>query len=182
MRIAVKDLFHLKGIRTGCGNRAYRSLREDAEVSSPALQDLLRLGCIILGKTKTVEFGGTQEVIGDWCDYSYPFNVRADGYLAATGSSTGSASALAAYPYIDVTLGTDGKTTFSGCVATIVRRTDLSSAAGGSVRDPAVAHGLFGFRPTHGGEAAEDVVLPCRCVLYRIWIPVLFEYLINGLE
>lgn len=62
----------------------------------------------MVGKTKTVEFGGSQEVVGDWSDYSYAFNPRADGYLVATGSSTGSAAAITAYPWLDIALGTDG--------------------------------------------------------------------------
>lgn len=109
MRVAVKDLFHLKGVHTGCGNRAYRRLHGAAEDSSSAVGSIIDLGGIIVGKTKTVEFGGSQEVLGDWSDYFYPFNVRGDGYLAATGSSTGSASSLTAYPWLDVTLGTDGE-------------------------------------------------------------------------
>lgn len=73
MRVAVKDLFHLKGVHTGCGNRAYRMLHEAAEVSSVDVERIVKLGGIIVGKTKTVEFGGSQEVIGDWSDYFYPF-------------------------------------------------------------------------------------------------------------
>ncbi|KAI0550553.1 amidase-like protein [Xylaria curta] len=140
MRIAIKDLFHLKGVHTGCGNRAYRRLHGVLSTSSAAVESVLDLGGIIVGKTKTVEFGGSQEVIGDWCDYFYPFNSRGDGYIAGTGSSTGSASSLAAYPWLDITLGTD---------------------AGGSIRDPAVAHGIYGFRPTHNGQQTPDVVIPC---------------------
>ncbi|KAI1355890.1 amidase-like protein [Xylaria sp. FL0043] len=140
MRIAIKDLFHLKGVHTSCGNRAYRMLHDASKASSSAVQSVLDLGGIIVGKTKTVEFGSSQEVIGDWCDYFYPFNCRGDGYIAGTGSSTGSASGLAAYPWLDITLGTD---------------------AGGSIRDPAVAHGVYGFRPSHNGQQIPDVVIPC---------------------
>jgi len=109
MRVAVKDLFHLKGVNTGCGNRAYRKHYGTSDISSSAVQTVMDLGAIIVGKTKTVEFGGSQEVIGDWCSYLHAFNARGDGYLASTGSSTGSASNLAAYTWLDVTLGTDGK-------------------------------------------------------------------------
>lgn len=109
MRIAIKDLFHLKGVHTGCGNRAYRMLHDASKTSSSAIESVIELGGIVVGKTKTVEFGSSQEVIGDWCDYFYPFNARGDGYIAGTGSSTGSASSLAAYPWLDITLGTDGE-------------------------------------------------------------------------
>ncbi|CEI68082.1 unnamed protein product [Fusarium venenatum] len=140
LRIGVKDLFHLKGAHTGCGNRAYRRLHPAQEYSTERVKKVVDLGGIIVGKTKTVEFGGSQEVIGDWCDYFYAFNARGDGYFASTGSSTGSAASLAAYPWLDVTLGTD---------------------SGGSIRDPAVAHGIYGFRPSHDGREATDMVLPC---------------------
>ncbi|KAI0182735.1 amidase-like protein [Xylaria flabelliformis] len=65
MRIAIKDLFHLKGVHTGCGNRAYRRLHGILDTSSSAAESVLDLGGIIVGKTKTVEFGSSQEVIGD---------------------------------------------------------------------------------------------------------------------
>lgn len=107
--MAVKDLLHLKGTHTGCGNRAYRRLYGPSPTSTEAVDRAIKLGAVVVGKTKTVEFGGAQEVIGDWSDYSYSFNARGDGYLAATGSSTGSASSLAAYPWLDITLGTDCK-------------------------------------------------------------------------
>ncbi|KAK3344483.1 amidase-like protein [Lasiosphaeria hispida] len=140
MRVAVKDLFHLKGVHTGCGNRAYRSLSAISVTSSDAVRSVIDLGGVIVGKTKTVEFGGSQEVTGDWSDYFYPLNARGDGYIAATGSSIGSASSLTAYPWLDISLGTD---------------------AGGSIRDPAVAHGIYGFRPSHDGKLTPNVVIPC---------------------
>jgi Asp-tRNA(Asn)/Glu-tRNA(Gln) amidotransferase A subunit family amidase len=160
MRIAIKDLFHLKGVNTGCGNRAYRKLHGASGTSSSAVQSVLDSGAIIVGKTKTVEFGGSQEVIGDWCDYFYAFNVRGDGYLASTGSSTGSASSLAAYPWLDITLGTDGEKSTSATS----RMSFNLQIAGGSIRDPAVAHGIYGFRPSHDGTETPDVVIPCGCV------------------
>ncbi|KXT09816.1 hypothetical protein AC579_10514 [Pseudocercospora musae] len=141
MRIAVKDLFHLKGVHTGGGNRAYRALYAAQTKSSSTVRLAISKGCIAVGKAKTVEFGGSQESCGDWIDYSYPLNCRGDGYIGATGSSTGSAAALAAYEYLDITIGTD---------------------AGGSVRDPATAQGLFGLRPTHDGSVEIEAIVPCQ--------------------
>ncbi|KAI1130918.1 amidase-like protein [Nemania abortiva] len=161
MRIGIKDLFHLKGVHTGCGNRAYRALHEASSTSSSAVESVLSLGGIIVGKTKTVEFGCSQEVIGDWCDYSYPFNARGDGYIAATGSSTGSASSLAAYPWLDITLGTDGEVKPETTASVIETNVSVPRSAGGSIRDPAVAHGIYGFRPSHDGQQIPDVVIPC---------------------
>ncbi|KAJ5614211.1 amidase-like protein [Penicillium herquei] len=147
LRVAVKDMFHLRGVRTTCGNRAYADLYGNQDVTSATVQKLIDHGAIIVGKTKTAEFAGSQEVIGDLADFSYAFNPRADGYLRCTGSSTGSASGIASYPWLDVGLGSD---------------------AGGSVRDPAIHHGIFGFRPSHDGSAEPNTPLPCEArQIYR---------------
>jgi Asp-tRNA(Asn)/Glu-tRNA(Gln) amidotransferase A subunit family amidase len=108
-RVAIKDIFHLNGVKTTCGNRAYGRLYDKMTVTSAAVQAVIDKGAVIVGKTKTAEFAGSQEVIGDWADYSYAYNCRADGNLVCTGSSTGSASGIAAYPWLDVSLGTDGE-------------------------------------------------------------------------
>lgn len=156
LRIAVKDLFHLRGVHTGGGNRAYRSLYSAQRTSSHAVELAISKGCVVLGKTKTAELGGSQEVCGDWTDYSYPLNCRADGYLVATGSSTGSAAALAAYEFLDITVGTDGN---------VFRRRGSSlanqAAAGGSVRDPAASQGIFGLRPSHDAAEEKLSIIPC---------------------
>jgi Asp-tRNA(Asn)/Glu-tRNA(Gln) amidotransferase A subunit family amidase len=109
LRVSVKDVFHLKGTYTGAGNRAYRRLYPPFTFTSAAVQRAVELGAIIVGKAKTAEFAGSQEFNWDWCDYSYAFNARADGYLVSTGSSTGSASGHAAYPWLDISIGSDGK-------------------------------------------------------------------------
>jgi Asp-tRNA(Asn)/Glu-tRNA(Gln) amidotransferase A subunit family amidase len=108
VRIAVKDAFDVKGTCTGQGNRAFRALATSASHSSNRVQTAVDLGAIVIGKTKSSEFGGSQEWIGDWTDYSYAFNSRADGYLVSTGSSTGSGSSIGSYSWVDVTIGTDG--------------------------------------------------------------------------
>ncbi|KAM4067282.1 amidase-like protein [Hirsutella rhossiliensis] len=55
-------------------------------------------------------------------------------------SITGSTAGLATYSSLDITLGTD---------------------VGGSIRDLAVAHGIYGFRPSHNGFPAPDTMRPC---------------------
>ncbi|KFY69161.1 hypothetical protein V496_00540 [Pseudogymnoascus sp. VKM F-4515 (FW-2607)] len=140
MRVGVKDVLDLKGVRTGNGNRAFSKCYPPANHSADFIDVMIKQGAIFVGKTKTVEFAGEQEVVADWVDYSYPFNPRGDQYLGATGSSTGSAAAIAAYQWLDVALGTDG---------------------GGSVRDPAVAGGIYGLRPTHDGKQEPGSQIPC---------------------
>lgn len=43
----------------------------------------------------------------DCVDYHGPFNPRGDGYLTTSGSSAGSAASVAAYDWLDLSLGTD---------------------------------------------------------------------------
>ncbi|KAH8590218.1 amidase signature domain-containing protein [Bisporella sp. PMI_857] len=140
MRVGVKDVLDLKGVRTGNGNRAYAQCYPPSTHSTDFMDMMIGQGAIIIGKTKTVEFAANQEVVADWVDYSYPFNPRGDFYIGATGSSTGSAAALGTYPWLDFTLGTDG---------------------GGSVRDPAVSNGVYGLRPTHNGKQEPGALIPC---------------------
>lgn len=140
LRLSVKDVFHLKGVVTTNGNRAYESLYGEQGVSSAAVQAAIDKGAVIVGKATTVEFAGAQEVEGDWADFRYPKNPRADGYLRATGSSVGSACGMAAYPWLDGSLGSD---------------------CGGSVRDPAVVFGVPGFRASHNGVQEQNTSVPC---------------------
>lgn len=112
MRVGVKDILDLKGVRTGNGNRAFAQCYPPANHSADFIDEMIKQGAIFVGKTKTVEFAGEQEVVADWVDYSYPFNFRGDSYLGATGSSTGSAAAIAAYPWLDIAIGTDGERDF----------------------------------------------------------------------
>ena len=108
LRIGVKDLYFLRGVYSGQGNRAHRKCYPKSGQSSEIVERIIKAGGVIVGMTKTAEFGGTQEVVGDWTDYSYSLNSRGDGYLVAVGSSTGSASALTAYTWLDIAIGSDG--------------------------------------------------------------------------
>ena len=73
---------------------------------------LLDLGAIIVGKTRTAQFAGGEHPM-DWVDYKSSFNPRGDGSLSPSGSSTGSAAGLAAYRWLDFSLGTDSMETRS---------------------------------------------------------------------
>lgn len=117
MRVGIKDILDLKGVHTGNGNRAFAQCYPPANHSADFIDVMIKQGAIIVGKTKTVEFAGEQEVVADWVDYSYPFNPRGDYYLGATGSSTGSAAAIASYQWLDIALGTDGELNlFQTCI------------------------------------------------------------------
>lgn len=136
-RWAIKDLFDMKGLRTSGGNRAYYDFFPPANVTAPALQRLIDGGAIIVGKVKPSQFANGETATDDWVDFHAPYNPRGDGYQDASSSSTGSAAAIAAYPWLDYAVGTD---------------------TGGSMRGPSGACGIFGNRPSHGAATLDNVL------------------------
>ena len=106
MRIAIKDIFALRGIRSSLCNRAYYSYSRLANETAECVTALTSLGAEVIGKTYMSAFAlmehPTQSI-----EYEVPFNPRADGYQIVAGSSGGSASAVASYDWMDFALGTD---------------------------------------------------------------------------
>lgn len=127
-RLAVKDLYDLKGLRTSGGSRAYRAMTDPAENTALALQKLINLGAVVVGKTKTTQFALGERPTADYVDQLAPFNPRGDGYQHPQGSSCGTGAGVASYEWLDFGTGSD---------------------TGGSVRLPAQANGLFGMRITN---------------------------------
>lgn len=84
----------------------------------------------MINKTLTkYRFANGQTATDDWIDQIEPFNPRGDGYQDTSSSSSGPGAGAAAYPWLDITLGSD---------------------TGGSIRGPSQEQGLFGNRPSHG--------------------------------
>lgn len=128
VRVAVKDIYDISGLRTGGGSRAFYRVQEPAKTNAASIDRLIELGAVLVGKTKTSQF----TIIGrcaDWFDQLCPYNVRGDGYNDPSGSSSGSGAAIGAYDWLDVALGSD---------------------TGGSIRAPAANNGVFGVRPSWG--------------------------------
>lgn len=143
VRFGVKDLYHLKGAKTSNGNKAWYHLYPPAEETSPVIQRLIDAGAIVVGFQTPTQFANGDTYAGDWVDYHSPFNPRGDGYQIPAGSSSGSGAAMAAYDWLDVSVGSD---------------------TGGSIRAPAAVQGVFGNRPTHG-LADLSLVTPLSPVL-----------------
>ncbi|KAL8948507.1 MAG: hypothetical protein Q9222_005310 [Ikaeria aurantiellina] len=127
-RIAVKDAFDIKGMKTSLCNKAYLELYSPVSTTAPSILHVIEGGSCILGKTKLSSFLSREEA-SESVDFQAPWNPRADGYQTTGGSSSGSTAAVAAYDWIDIGIGTD---TY------------------GSIRRPAQCNGVFGLRPSQG--------------------------------
>lgn len=136
-RLAVKDIFDVQGLRTGCGNRAFYALYPPKNASCPAVQRLLDGGAVLVGKTKASQFANGETATADWVDQHAPFNPRGEGYQDAGASSTGSGAGVAAYPWLDYAIGSD---------------------TGGSVRSPASVDGVYGNRPSQDAVPLDGVM------------------------
>lgn len=137
VRIGIKDIYDIKGLRTSNGNRAWYWLYPPANATATPVQNLINAGAIIVGKMITSQFANGETATADWVDYHESFNPRGDGYQDTSSSSAGGGAGTAAYSWLDVSLGSD---------------------TGGSVRGPSQVQGLFGNRPSHGLVSLEHTM------------------------
>lgn len=137
LRFGAKDIFHVKGIATSGGNRAYFYHYGTQNNTAPAVQRLVDLGAVLVGKMGTVQFANGDRPTADWVDLHAPFNPRGDGYQDPSGSSTGPGAGISSYDWLDLSLGSD---------------------TGGSMRGPAGAQGIFGNRPSTGAITMDHVI------------------------
>ncbi|KAK5175579.1 uncharacterized protein LTR77_000718 [Saxophila tyrrhenica] len=128
VRLGIKDIYDVAGVRTSNGNRAWYHLYPPATANALPVQRLVDAGAIIVGKMKTSQFANGEQATADWVDYHSPFNPRGDGYQDPSSSSSGPGAAAGSYPWLDLTLGSD---------------------TGGSIRGPSEVQGLYGNRPSH---------------------------------
>ncbi|KAK2018707.1 amidase [Colletotrichum eremochloae] len=135
-RIGVKDIYDLEGIQTTAGSRAYTAVNGVAKKTAPALQRIIDLGGVIVGKQKTAQFA-SPEYPWNWNDEYYPRNPRGDTYLSCSGSSSGAGCSIAAYDWLDFAVGTD---------------------TGMSVRQPAAFSGTYGNRPSQGMILMDHII------------------------
>ncbi|KAK0655616.1 amidase signature domain-containing protein [Cercophora newfieldiana] len=137
VRLGVKDIYRIKGMKGSNGNRAWYSLYPASTYTGPAIQNLIDAGAQIVGLQKTSQFANGESATADWVDYHAPFNPRGDGYQQPSSSSSGAGASVAAYEWLDIAIGSD---------------------TGGSVRGPAGVSGLFGNRPSHGLVSLDNVM------------------------
>ena len=133
LTMAVKDIFHIAGHRTGFGNPDWLNTHPPATETAEAVRQLIAAGADMVGRTLTDELA--YSLSGENMHYGTPVNTACPERVPG-GSSSGSAAAVAA-GLVDFALGTD---------------------CGGSVRLPASYCGILGIRPTHGRVSLNGVV------------------------
>ncbi|MEO5323419.1 amidase [Mesorhizobium sp. CC13] len=125
LRLAVKDIYDVAALVTGCGNPEMAKKSLPARRTAPSVQVILDAGARFVGKTQTDELAFS--LMGQNAHYPHPVNPAAPNRVTG-GSSSGSAAAVAA-GLADIAVGSD---------------------TGGSIRAPASFCGLIGLRTTHG--------------------------------
>lgn len=125
LRLAVKDVFQVQGLRTGAGNPEWRREQAESAYTSFAVDALLGAGAEWTGKTVTDELAFS--LAGNNIHYGTPINPACPDRLPG-GSSSGSAVAVAG-GHADIGLATD---------------------CGGSARLPGSYCGVWGMRPSQG--------------------------------
>ncbi|KAJ5711217.1 amidase signature enzyme [Penicillium malachiteum] len=106
VRIGVKDIFDLKGLRTSLGSLPYYELYPPCQQTADTVTRLISMGAEVVGKLAMSAFA-LQEHPMQTVDYQAPVNPRADGYQILGGSSSGGAAAIASYEWFDLALVTD---------------------------------------------------------------------------
>ncbi|KAI1088958.1 amidase family protein [Rostrohypoxylon terebratum] len=135
-RVAIKDLYDMKGLVTSGGSQAWASITSPANTTAPSVQRILDLGGVLVGKYKLAQFASGADP-WDWQDEHYPFNPRGDGWLTCSASSSGGGCSVAAYDWLDFAIGSD---------------------TGSSMRRPAAVSGTYGNRPSQGMMSLEGVM------------------------
>ncbi|KAI3533246.1 hypothetical protein CSPX01_12902 [Colletotrichum filicis] len=137
VRVGVKDIYDLAGVKKSNGNRAWYAFYPPAASTAPSIQALLDAGAVVVGYQKPSQFANGETATADWVDYHSPFNPRGDGYNDPSSSSSGAGASIGSYEWLDIAVGSD---------------------TGGSIRGPSAVQGLFGNRPSHGLVGLDGVM------------------------
>lgn len=130
----VKDIIDVQGKITGAGNPTWRSSGKPAVKNASVVDQLLKAGASLVGKSATDEFACSLDGLNK--HYPIPENPLYPDRIPG-GSSSGSAVAVAS-DLADFAIGTD----------TV-----------GSIRVPSAYCGIYGMRPGHG-TIPMDGILP----------------------
>jgi aspartyl-tRNA(Asn)/glutamyl-tRNA(Gln) amidotransferase subunit A len=129
--VALKDLFHVRGVPTTAGSKVLADFIPDCD--SEVARRLAAAGAVVVGKTNLHEIAYG---ITSGNPHYGPVRNPCDPARIPGGSSGGSAAAVADGMCL-MAMGTD---------------------TGGSIRIPASYCGLVGFKPTYGRVSREGIV------------------------
>lgn len=107
-RILAMDIFEMEGHKISACNQDYLDVAIRAKYTAPVIQRLIDRGGVIVGKARLSSLMSREEV-SENLDYASPMNPRGDGKQSPAGSSSGSAVGVAAYDWIDFSIGIDCK-------------------------------------------------------------------------
>jgi Amidase len=99
VRVGIKNIYDLEGVKTSNGNRAYYNLYPPRTANAVAVQKLIDAGAIVVGHQKANQFANGETATADWVDYHSPFNPRGDGYQDPSSSSSGAGKQLSPFSY-----------------------------------------------------------------------------------
>ncbi|WP_281355598.1 amidase family protein [Vibrio agarilyticus] len=133
VRVSVKDLFDVKGFKTGAGLTVWRDSAAPAQKHAGAVTRLVQQGAQLVHKTQLDQLA--YSLAGDNAQYGVSRNPLAPT-RASGGSSSGAAVSLVNQA-CDLALATD---------------------TGGSIRVPSSYCGLYGLRPTHGRVPVDGLI------------------------
>ena len=109
LRVVVKDSIDVVGAKTSGSSKDYAELYGVCNMSAPAVQKLLYLGAVIVGKIGMSQFADDQDPTGDFIDFHAPRSPRGDGNCVAGGSSFGFGAAAGAYKWLGFSVGKDSE-------------------------------------------------------------------------
>jgi hypothetical protein len=66
VRLGVKDIYDIAGVKSSLGNRAYYDLYPARTVTALSVQRLIDAGAVIIGKMKTSQFANGETATADW--------------------------------------------------------------------------------------------------------------------
>jgi Asp-tRNA(Asn)/Glu-tRNA(Gln) amidotransferase A subunit family amidase len=100
-RLSIKVNIKLSGIATSLESQSFLDTYGTDTETAPYISRLIRLGVVIVGKTKMSAFASGENPPENWVGFQCPRNPRGGRYQQPTGSSIGAGASLAAYEWLD---------------------------------------------------------------------------------
>ncbi|CAG8973064.1 hypothetical protein HYALB_00010838 [Hymenoscyphus albidus] len=147
-RIVVKDIYNLKGVETAGSSRSYKQLYPPGAESASSIQNLIDLGAIIVGKTKTTTLA----------DREIPTRFRLETGLIRTPSSILEETGILS----QTVTGLEVALLLLPMTGSIILLDQTISLASGSIRWLAAHASFFGFTPIYEVMPMDGIIPSSR--------------------